>query len=159
MENRTVLHRVILVTTISLGASAAFALPASAGHRADAAWLRLTLTAREDALTRAYNTCNLHVLRARVFAGTTLTTPDGRHVDPVIDARDRVCGRLRREVMPGSLKVRAVGDDSALVSGMQRFCAIDAGSCTVRWSKFAALWTDGRGTWRMGWIRRVDDPR
>ncbi len=156
MENRIVLRRAISATAISLVASFAFASP---GHRADDAWLRQTLAAREAALTRAYNTCNLHALRASVFTGITITVPDGHRIDPVIDARNHVCSRLHREVMPGSLRVRAVGDDSALVSGMQRFCAIDASSCAQRWSKFAELWTLGRGYWRMGWIGRVDDSR
>lgn len=159
MESCTVLHRVIAATAINLVATAALASPASPGHRTDDAWLDQTLTAREDALTHAYNTCNLHALRASVFAGTRISTPDGRRIDPVIDARDRVCGRLHRQVMTDSLSVRAVGDDNALVTGKQRFCTIDASSCAERWSKFAELWTLGRGYWRMRWIRRVDDSR
>lgn len=159
MESRTVLHRVIAATAINLIATAALASPASPGPRTDEVWLRQTLTAREAALTHAYNTCNLHALRASVFAGTTLTTPDGRRVDPVIDARDRVCARLRREVVPGSLSVRAVGDDSALVSGEQRFCAIDGGPCAVPDIRFVQLWTLDHGQWRMGWMKRSGVPR
>lgn len=159
MRIRTVLHRAILATAISLVACAAFASPVSPGYRVDHAWLRQTLAAREAALTRAYNTCNLHALRASVFAGTTITTPDGRHIDPVIDARDRVCGRLRREVMPGSLTVRAVGDDSALVSGRQRFCAIEGGPCAVPGGRFVQLWTLDHGQWRMGLMLHFSDPR
>jgi hypothetical protein len=158
MEIHTVLHCAILATAISLAACAACASPVPPGHRVDHAWLRQTLTAREAALTRAYNTCNLHALRASVFAGTTITTLDGRHIDPVIDARDRVCGRLRREVVSGSLSVRAVGDDSALVSGVQRFCVIDSGSCSARGGRFVELWTLDHGKWRMGLMHPFSDP-
>ncbi len=152
METRTVLFRAILATAIGLVASTAIASPASPGDRTNDAWLRQTLAAREAALTRAYNACNLHALRASVFAGTTVTAPNGTRVDPVIDARDRVCSRLRREVVPGSLSVRAVGDDSALVSGRQRFCVIDGGSCAAPDERFVQLWTLDHGKWRMGWI-------
>lgn len=154
MENRTVLHRAIAATAISLVASAAFASPASPRHRADEAWLRQTLAVREAALTRAYDTCNLHALRASVFAGTRVATPDGRRIDPLTEARDRICGRLRREVVPGSLSVRAVGDDSALVSGVQRFCAIDGRPCAAPGGRFVQLWTLDHGQWRMGWMKR-----
>lgn len=153
MENRTVLHRAIAAAAISLVASAAFASPASPGHRTDETWLRQTLAAREAALTRAYDTCNLHALRASVFAGTTVATPGGHSVDPVIDARERVCGQLRREVVPGSLVVRAVGDDSALVSGRQRYCIVDGDTCVAHGRRFVQLWTLDHGQWRMGWIR------
>lgn len=159
MKIRTFLCRTILAMAISLVAYAAFASPVSPSDRGDYAWLRQTLAERESALTRAYNTCNLHALRASVFAGTTILTPDGRHIDPVIDARDHVCGRLLREVAPGSLVVRALGDDSALVSGVQRFCASDSDSCPEKDETFVHLWTLGQEHWRMGLMLDLDATR
>lgn len=159
MKIRTVLCRTILAIAISLVAYVSFASPVSPSDRGDYAWLRQALTEREAALTRAYNTCNLHALRASVFAGTTILTPDGRHIDPVIDARDRVCSHLRREVVPGSITVRAVGDDSALVSGKQRFCTIGEGPCNVPSARFAQLWTLYQGQWRMGLMHNFNDQR
>lgn len=153
METRTVLRHAIAATAISLVASTAIASPASPGDRTNDPWLRQTLAAREAALTRAYNSCDLHALRASIFAGTTISTPDARRIDPVIDVRDRVCGRLHREVTPGSLSVRAVGDDSALVSGAQRFCAIGGGACATPDGRFVQLWTLDHGQWRMGWMK------
>ncbi|MDE2155729.1 MAG: nuclear transport factor 2 family protein [Xanthomonadaceae bacterium] len=158
MENRTVLYCSATVMAINLVFSTVLASSVSQGHHDDA-WLYQTLTAREAALTRAYDTCNLHALRASLFAGTTVTTPDGRHIDPVIDARDHVCGRLHREVVPGSLVVRALGDDSALVSGVQRFCANDSDSCSEKGERFFQLWTLGHGHWRMGVILDLDATR
>lgn len=159
MKIHTVLCRTILAIAISPVAYATFASPVSLSDRGDYAWLRQTLAEREAALTRAYNTCNLHALRASAFAGTTILTPDGRHIDPVIDARDRVCGHLRREVIPGSITVRAVGDDSALVSGKQRFCAIGEGPCNVPSARFVQLWTLDHGQWRMGLMHDFNDRR
>ncbi len=139
----------------------ATACPASAAPprpAADGSWLSRTLAAREAALSHAYNSCNLHALRASLFAGTTIETPDGGRVDPLIEARQRICGHRHRQVMAGSLSVRAVGDDSALVSGRQRFCAVGAGTCAEQASKFAELWTLDRGHWRLAWMRRFSDP-
>lgn len=148
MENRTVLHCTVIAISLIAATASASSLPS--GHRADDAWLHQTLIAREAALTRDYNTCNLHALRASLFAGTTVTRSDSRKIDPVMDARDRVCGRLHREVVPGSLVVRALGDDSALVSGLQRFCPNDSDPCSERDQKFVHVWTLGQGDWRMG---------
>jgi hypothetical protein len=158
METVAVIRRAIFATTVNLVATAAFASPASSGYRTDNAWLFHVITAREVALSRVYNTCNLHALRASLFAGTTIQTPGGRRIHPVTEARDRICGHRHRQVMPGSLTVRAVGNDSALVVGMQRFCGNAAGTCAVQGSKFAQLWTLDRGHWRLAWMRRFAEP-
>lgn len=140
-----------------LSATACPASPPPPRLAADGSWLSRTLAAREAALSHAYNTCNLHALRASLFAGTTIETPDGRHIDPLIEARERICGHLRRQVIRGSLSVRAVGDDSALVNGRQRFCAIGASPCAEQGSKFSQLWTLDRGHWRLAWMRGFTD--
>lgn len=157
MKTRTALCCVTVGLAVCLTTTARPASPDPSLHVADGSWLSRTLVARQAALNRAYNTCNLHALRASLFAGTTIETPDGRRLDPVTDARDRICDHLRRQVLPGSLSVRAVGDDSALVTGMQRFCAIDASPCMEQGSAFAQLWTLDRSHWRLGWMRRSTD--
>ena len=157
MKTSIAIHRAALGLTACLSIAACNA-SSVARNTDDIAWLKRTLAAQEAALSRAYDTCNLHALRDRLFAGTSIETPDGQRIDPVIEARDRFCGRLHRQVLPGSLTVRAVGDDSALVVGMQRFCPIGADSCAELGSRFAQLWTLDRGHWRMGWMRRFDDP-
>lgn len=158
MKTRTAMRCAAFGLSACLSATAFPASPAPSQHAADGSWLSRTLAAREAALSRAYNTCNLHALRASLFAGTTIETPDGRRIDPLIEARERTCGHLRRQVMPGSLSVRAVGDDSALVTGRQRFCAVGAGPCAEQGSKFSQLWTLDRGHWRLAWMRRFTDP-
>jgi len=154
MGTLTLLRHAMYGTMISMIASVGFAASAANSHRTDGGWLRQTLVAREAALSRAYNTCNLHALRASLFAGTAIITPDGQRIDPVIDARDRICARLDRQLIPGSVSVRALGDDSALVTGMQRFCGVKARPCAVQGSKFVHLWTLDHGHWRIGWMRR-----
>lgn len=125
-----------------------------APHQQDTTWLRRTLVAREAALNRAYNRCHLHALRAALFAGARIELADGRRLDPVLEARRQLCGQRRREVRAGGLVVRAIGDDSALVSGVERFCAVGSATCTAPALHFAQLWTLDRGHWRIDWIWR-----
>ncbi len=157
MQARTALRFAAFGLIICLTATARPVSAASSLHVADGSWLSRTLVAREAALSRAYNTCNLHALHASLFAGTTIETPDGSRIDPLREVRDRICGHLRRQVLPGSLSVHAVGNDSALVTGRQRFCAIGASPCAGQVSTFAQLWTLYRGHWRLGWMRRSTD--
>ena len=149
MKKRTALHRAAFALSACLITTACSVSPALRQQAAADSWLNRTLPAREAELSRAYNTCNLHALRASMYAGTTIGTPDGRHIDPVIEARDRICGHLHREVLPGSLTVRPVGDHSALVTGTQRFCTIGTRHCGQKGYRFAHLWTLDGGDWQM----------
>lgn len=151
MDIRTALRRTLPGLLVIASATACAANPP---RTPDAAWLRRTLAAQEAGLSRAYNHCHLHALRADLFAGTRIGLPDGRRIDPVLEARERICHRLHRQVVSGSLVVRAVGDDSALVTGTQRFCAVGNAPCHDPGSRFAQLWTLDRGHWRIGWMRR-----
>lgn len=158
MKKCTALRRTAFGLSVCLIATACSVLPKQREQAAADPWLTRTLAAREAAMGRAYDTCNLHALRASLFAGTTIGLPDGRHVDPVIEARDHICAHLHREVLPGSLTVRAIGDDSALVTGTQRFCAIDASHCTQEGAQFAHLWTLNGGGWRVRRMSHAADP-
>lgn len=155
MKSRPMLRRTFFVSAMSLIASAAVASPAAPDHGATDAWLRRTLVAREAALTHAYNTCNLHALRASLYAGTRIGTPEGARIDPVIEARDRICRQRQRELFTDSVQVQAVGDHAALVTGVQRFCPLGGAPCHTPGTKFARLWILGGGRWRLGWMRRT----
>lgn len=154
MNTRIALRHTGLGLAVCLIATACAASPLQRSRADDAAWLTRTLIAWESVLSRAYNACHLHALRDALFAGTRIRLPDKHRIDPVREARDHICNHLHRQVTPGSLLVRAVGDDSALVTGTQRFCAIGSTSCTALGSHFAHLWTLDHGHWRMGWMRR-----
>ena len=157
MKKRIALYRVAFGLSICLITAACSVSPALRQQAAADSWLSRALSAREAKLSHAYNTCNLRALRASLYAGTTIGTPDGRRIDPVIEARDNICGHLHREVLPGSLTVRPLGDHSALVTGTQRFCAIDASHCEQKGHRFAHLWTLDGGDWQMQRICRFAD--
>ncbi len=157
MKKCIALRRTAFGLSVFLLVSACSTSPSPRPQAADS-WLSRTVATREAAMSRAYNTCNLHALRASLFAGTTIGMPDGRRIEPVIEARDRICANLHREVLPGSMTVRAIGDDSALITGTQRFCAIGASQCVQEGARFAHLWTLNGGGWRVRWISRAADP-
>lgn len=159
MNTRTVLHQarlglVVYLMASALMASVCAASPLRHARAEDALWLTQTLIAQENALNHAYNTCDLHRLRAKLFAGTRIDLPHGRYIDPILEARDRICGHLHLQLVADSLVIKAVGDDSALVTGTEYFSAIGATSIAAQGSRFAQLWTLDRGHWRMAWIRR-----
>ncbi|MDQ6647105.1 MAG: nuclear transport factor 2 family protein [Pseudomonadota bacterium] len=158
MKKFTALRRAAFGLSMCLMATACAVSPSPRQQAATDPWLSRTLVAQEAAISRAYNSCNLHALRASLFAGTMIGMPDGRRVDPLIEARDRICAHLHREVLPGSLSVRPIGDDSALVIGMQRFCGIVGDRCSQEGSQFTHLWTLNGEGWRVRWMRRAGDP-
>lgn len=154
MNTRSALRHTGLGLTVCLAAAACTTSLRQRSSADDADWLTRTLIGREAALSRTYNTCHLHALRDTILAGTLVRMPDGRRLDPVREARDRICGHRHRQTVPGSLIVRAVGYNSALVTGTQRFCAIGVTPCTGPGAQFAHLWTLANGQWRLDWIRR-----
>lgn len=154
MNTRNALRPAGLGLAVCLAATACTASQVQRSRADDAAWLTRTLVSREAALSRSYNTCHLHALRETILAGTRIRLPGTHRIDPVREARDRICNHLHRQVTPGSLMVRAVGDNSALVTGTQRFCAIGVTPCKAPGSHFAHLWTLDHAHWRLGWMRR-----
>ena len=149
MKKRTVLRHAGLGLFVCLTTAACTVSPARRPQAPADSWLNRTLAVRETTLSQAYDTCNLHALRASLFAGTTIGTPEGRRINPVIEARDHICGKLHREVLPASLVVRPLGDHSALVTGTQRFCPIGARPCVQKGERFTHLWALDAEGWRM----------
>lgn len=121
----------------------------------DTPWLARTLAAQEAALSRAYNDCRLHRLRAYMLQGAFVAEPDGRRVDPMKEARERICGRMRRDVVAESLVVRPIGNTGALVAGQERFCPVGEAFCAAPPTRFLAQWARYDGAWRVAWIRRL----
>lgn len=74
--------------------------------------------------------------------------------------RRNVCGRYRRESVPGTLEVFPIQDFGALETGEHRFCRFDTGRCEGR-AKFSIIWRRTAGGWRITRVfsygHRADD--
>lgn len=64
------------------------------------------------------------------------------------NTRRNVCGKIRRELVPGTLRVYPLPDFGAMEIGEHRFCAPDGGVCEGR-GEFVMLWRHEGGQWRV----------
>ncbi|WP_257386188.1 nuclear transport factor 2 family protein [Tahibacter caeni] len=130
-------------------------LPAAAGAAddgtADAA-LTATVTALDRKLFDAYNACDLATF-------TTLFTPDvefyhdkaGATFDRdtvVANTRQYICGKVRRELLPATLRIYPIKDYGAVEEGEHRFCELATGRCEGS-AKFLMIWKQDGDAWQM----------
>ncbi|MFK2901029.1 nuclear transport factor 2 family protein [Dyella jejuensis] len=137
-----------------------FAWAGPASHPAIAGTpLTVTIAAQDSALFNAYNHCDL-VTFARYIApdiefyhdkgGLTL----GR-ANMVESIRHAICGKLRRELMPGTLEVYPIKDYGAVEIGEHRFCELSTGRCDAV-GRFIHLWRYRNGSWQLSRVISYD---
>ena len=115
-----------------------------------------TIEALDAAVFDAFNTCDDPAQLARHAAhfdeavefyhdtgGVTWTRDEmiGR-------TREYVCGRYRRELVPGTLAVFPVKDFGAIAQGTHRFCALSATDCAGE-ADFVMVWRERDGRWQV----------
>jgi hypothetical protein len=125
----------------------------------EGAQLTAAITAQDSAIFQAYNQCDLNAF-ARYIApdiefyhdkgGVTL----GR-ADMVASIKNGVCGKLRRELKPGSLEVYPIKDFGAVEIGVHRFCELSTGRCDGM-ARFIHLWKYHDGVWQLSRVISYD---
>jgi len=139
---------VIAVTfSVALIFTLALATPALAQQQGDTHVMGAALDAK---LFSAYNACDL-------TAFGQLLSPDvefyhdkgglmlGRQT--VVDAVEKnVCGKVRRELLPGTLKSYPMDNYGIVQFGEHRFCTAGTTTCTGV-ARFAHLWKQHDGRW------------
>jgi Domain of unknown function (DUF4440) len=74
----------------------------------------------------------------------------------VVDAtKKHICGKVRRELVAGSLVVYPIKDYGAIAMGEHRFCEIATNEC-VGIAKFTNVWRERNGKWQMTRILSYD---
>lgn len=58
------------------------------------------------------------------------------------------CGKFRRELVPGTLKVFPIKDYGAMEQGSHRFCQFDSGKCEGM-ADFVIVWHNQNGLWKI----------
>lgn len=146
------MHRVAIARSLLLLAvwHATPALGADAAKPAET--LTQTIAALDARLFDAYNRCQLDEF-GTLFAADVEFYHDAGGVTwdrkTVIDnTRKYICGKVRRELVPGSLKVYPVKAFGAIEEGEHRFCEIQTGQC-VGAARFAMIWRQQAGSWRL----------
>lgn len=112
--------------------------------------LAATVAALDARLFGAYNDCRLDEFGKLFAADVEFYHDDGGVTwdrKTVVDnTRKFICGKVRRELVPGTLRVYPVKDFGAIEEGEHRFCEIKSGEC-VGAARFAMVWQQKRGAW------------
>lgn len=58
-----------------------------------------------------------------------------------------VCGKIRRELVAGTLEAFPLKDHGAIAQGVHRFCRIDTGQCEGQ-ADFVIVWRQQEETWQ-----------
>ena len=114
--------------------------------------LTSTVTALDAQVFDAYNRCDLDTF-AKFFTADVEFYHDKGGVtwnrQSVVDnTRKYICHKVRRELVPGTLKVYPIKDYGAIEEGEHRFCQIDTGKCEGI-AKFLMIWQNKNGVWQM----------
>lgn len=141
---------------------AAFGGQAMAGD-AKQAELTRTMSALDQALFDAYNTCDLAKLDAMVADDLEFYHDQGglmRGRAPFIAAiKANVCGKTRRELVAASVEVYPLKGYGAVQTGVHTFCQTDAkGACKSPKgpAKFVHVWRELDGRWVLARVISYD---
>lgn len=146
----------ILIATLWLGtASIASSAPPAAASRSEAPTgdrLTAAIAGLDRTVFDAYNHCD-PVTFARYFAPdiefyhdkTGLTVGRAKLVEAV---KNNICGKVRRELVAGTLEVYPLKDFGAVEMGTHRFCQIGGDRCDGV-ARFIHLWQYRDGAWRI----------
>ena len=126
--------------------------PAWADENADNAELQRTIAALDGKVFDAYNRCDIDAFSG-YFSPTVEFYHDkgGASFDRetvLANTRKYICNKVRRELLPASLKVYPIKGYGALEEGEHRFCEIASGKCEGS-AKFLMIWQLKDGQWQM----------
>ena len=132
------------------------AADAHGDQSAQQAVLQRTVAALDTAVFDAFNACRAPVQlerHASFFAPDVEFYHDTGGVtwsrEEMIESTQKyVCGKFRRELVPGTLKVFPIKDFGAIEQGAHRFCQFDSGKCEGV-ADFVIVWENRDGIWRI----------
>jgi hypothetical protein len=128
--------------------------------------LASALTALDAQLFDAYNRCDLATFRSLLTDDLEFYHDQGgvmRSADAVTAAVEQnICGKVRRELVPGTLEVDRIAGFGGIEQGSHRFCELASGTC-VGIARFMHVWKYEDGVWRVSRIisyghRPLPDP-
>jgi hypothetical protein len=107
----------------------------------------------------AYNRCDLERFGNLLEDGIEFYHDQGGLMQgrrSVIDAtRSHICGKVRRELVAGSLQTFPLQGIGVVQLGSHRFCEIAAGACGGI-ARFVNLWRHENGEWRLARVISYD---
>jgi hypothetical protein len=118
----------------------------------DEAALTRTISELDAKVFDAYNRCDLDVFgsyfspKVEFYHDKGGATFDRASV--IASTRKYICHKVRRELLPATLKVYPIKDYGAIEEGEHRFCQLDTGQCEGS-AKFLMVWQLKGKKWQM----------
>jgi hypothetical protein len=122
--------------------------------------LRQAIATLDKQLFDAYNTCNLDIMGAMVtddleFYHDKTGLDVGRQI--FLDkTKNNICGKVTRELVPGSLEVYPMNGYGALEIGTHRFHHLGEKNDVLGEAKFILLWQYKHGSWKIARVISYD---
>lgn len=140
----------IALATLLATTSAAHAGETSSPASPDSELYR-TVAGLDARLFDAYNRCDLDAFRALLADDLEFYHDQGGLMlgaDAVTEAtRTYICGKVRRELVPGTLEVDKIEGYGAIELGSHRFCELEGTHC-MGIARFVQVWKRDGDTWK-----------
>jgi hypothetical protein len=115
-----------------------------------------TAASLDSELFNAYNTCDLEKFGSFFAEDVEFYHDKGgvtRGRQTLVDSiKSNICGKTRRDLIPGTLEVHPMDGYGALQIGAHRFCDVTAKQCDDKSggvAKFIHLWQSKEGAWKI----------
>jgi len=145
-----------LIAVATFGTSAASASNDEPTAKPAADPLFDTISALDTAVFGAFNSCSSPgqlQKHAGYFAADVEFYHDTGGVtwsrqEMLANTEKNVCGKFRRELVPGTLKIFPIKDFGAIEQGAHRFCQFASGRCEGI-ADFVIVWSNRNGGWQI----------
>jgi hypothetical protein len=153
--------KVVAVVALALFSSGALAQASPRSAANDTLFRKIA--ALDSAFFDAYNKCELPKMQAYFTKDLEFYHDQSglSHLPGVMsDLRKYVCGKVHRDLIPGTLEVHPLQGYGAVESGLHRFCdsrkyrTCEEGTSGV--AKFVQLWRLENGKWRLSRVISYD---
>ena len=121
--------------------------------RAKDATLLETITQLDSAFFTAYNNCDLATQEALIAEDIEFYHDQGglsTSKTEIMSAIEKnICGKVRRELVKGSIEVSEIPGDGAVEIGLHKFYNNQEPNAVSKPSRFVTLWKKNGETWQM----------
>ena len=121
--------------------------------RAKDATLLETITQLDSAFFTAYNNCDLATQEALIAEDIEFYHDQGglsTSKTVIMSAIEKnICGKVRRELVKGSIEVSEIPGDGAVEIGLHKFYNNQEPNAVSKPSRFVTLWKKNGETWQM----------
>lgn len=142
----------IAAASIGLSVGTGTALAETPTEIQEMAALTQTITDLDAKVFDAYNRCDLDTFGAYFSPKVEFYHDKGGVMfdreSVVASTRKYICNKVRRELIPATLKVYPIKDYGAVEEGEHRFCQVPSGECEGS-AKFLMIWEHKGETWQM----------